>query len=164
MLTLHNNWREQQLAVFQENCSETLMIQQDQDLIDFIRNNNYTTALAHGDTEFFGQYLTLVKTGTVDFCIFIINEPFVFADVVNSVNNTIQYNMNKDGIIYLAINKFLSFPFKYRGNINDDYDQLIYQLVEEQVNAEILDYSYVEDDQGIMFNFAHPLTRFYLKV
>jgi hypothetical protein len=164
MWKLRNTWREQQLAAFQKNCSAPLVIQQDQDLIDFIHNNKYTTALAYGDTEYFNQYINLVEDGTVNFCIFIINSPFEFSDVVKKINNIIQYNVNKEGIIYLAINKFLALPCKYSKDTTSNYNQLIYQYVKDYVNAEILSYSFVENDQGTMFNFVHPLTRFYIKV
>lgn len=161
---MHNTWREQQLATFQKNCSAPLVIQQDQDLIDFIHNNKYTTALAYGDTEYFNQYINLVKDGTVSFCIFIINSTFEFSDIVKRINDVIQHNVSKEGIIYLAINKFLALPVEYSKDPTGDYDQLIYQYIKDNVNAEILSYSFVENDQGTMFNFAHPLTRFYIKV
>jgi hypothetical protein len=72
--------------------------------------------------------------------------------------------MTNGGIVYLSINKFLAAPVKYKKNTDDNYDQLIYQFVNENIKAEILSYSYVKNDHGIMFNFVHPLTRFYLKV
>ena len=164
MWKLHNTWREQQLAALQENCLEPLVIQQDQDLVDFIHTNRYTTALAYGDVEYFNQYITLVSDGPVNFCIFIINSPFQFSDVVNKINNAIQHSVSRGGVIYLAINKFLAKPVKYCNDVMCDYDQLIYQYVGEHVNAEVLSYSFVKHDQGKIFNFVHPLTRFYFKV
>lgn len=161
---MSNTWREQQLAVFQGNCAEPVVIQQDHDLVDFIINNQYTTALAYGDTEYFSRYVNLVKTGPVNFCIFIVNEPFDFDEIVKKINTAIKYHIVNDGIIYLSINKFLAFPTRYSNDRNVEYDQLIYQYVNENINAEILSYSYVKNDKGSMFNFVHPLTRFYLKV
>lgn len=164
MWKLHNTWRDQQLAVFQKNCADTVVIQQDQDLVNFINTNHYTTAFGYGDVEYFSQYITFINTGIVDFCIFIINTPFEFGELVEKINHVIQHNVNKHGILYLAINKFLAFPLNYSHNVDADYDQLLYQFIKEQVNAEIMSYDYVHNDRGQMFNFVHPLTRFYLKV
>ena len=153
------NWREQQLLAI----AEPVIFKQDYELLNFIKNSSYKQALAKGDSEYFGQAIELVDHGPVDFCIYIQNSRFDFYHLAENVNYIIKNELTSDALIYLAINKFHATAIKYSKNISDNYDLAIKQFVQQEINADIVSYLFQPDDRGSYFNFAHPLTRFYLK-
>ena len=159
-LILHNmSWREQQINVFNQEVS----FKQDIELIDYIHCHNYTSALAHGDVDYFQNYINFVDHGPVDFCIYIINEKFKWEDLANNINLILEKDLNNNGVLYLSINKFLAEPTLIAYNLNDDYDLAIEEYIRKYINADIENYYYNSIDNGQYFNFAHPLTRFYLR-
>jgi hypothetical protein len=70
-------WREQQLSWF----ADPVVIQQDQDLLDYIKNNKIQRAMIYGD-NFFSQYVNTVDIGMVDFVIWIENKSFDFDQLI----------------------------------------------------------------------------------
>lgn len=153
------HWRDQQVNAFDQPVS----FKQDVELIDYIRSQNYTSALAQGDVDFFCNYINFVKQGPVNFCIYILNEKFKWDELANNVNIIIEKDLVVNGIVYLSINKFLAEMPKTTYNLNDDYDLAIEEYVKKYINASIENYYYEPNDNGQHFNFAHPLTRFYLR-
>jgi len=153
------SWREQQVNAFNQPIS----FKQDVELIDYIHTHNYTSALAHGDVDYFQNYINFVDHGPVEFCIFILNKPFSWEDLANNINYIIEKDLIADGVAYLSINKFLAELPKTTYNLNDDYDLAIEDYVKKHINASIENYYYKSDDHGQYFNFAHPTTRFYLR-
>jgi hypothetical protein len=147
-------WRQTQLDSFEN----TVMIQQDHELVEYMKSKNYTKVYAYGDVDYFDQFVDLTDC-KCDFGIYIVNQYFDFSTLINHVNWVLDNCIRVQ--LYLAINKFFAVPNK-QYNVSDDYDIAIKQLINEQVRARIDSYQYQSDDQGQYFNFAHPLTRFYL--
>jgi hypothetical protein len=152
--------RELQLGFFHNDCC----IKQDQELIDLIQQHKFVRAIAKGSVNYFNQFVEFVEDQPVDFCIFIINEPFDFDILCQEVNTVIQQHMNANGLIYLSVNKYLVDPRCYSDQLDEDYDQAIKQFVERRVNAAIKTYWPCGNDHGNKFNWLHPLTRFLLQV
>lgn len=140
------------------------VIKQDQELLDLIRTKNYRIALGIGAVGWLHQHIQLVNHGMVDLCIYILNEPFDFDQAIEKINSIIEQNMNSNGLIYWSLNKYLAKPKVYAQDLPDDYDQAIEQFVCRNVHADIEQYHACGKDQGIKFNWVHPLTRFYLRV
>ena len=153
------SWRAQQLSWF----DKSVIIQQDQDLVDYIQHNNIKTAKIHGDDGYFSKYLTSVDNQLVDFIIWIENQQFDFADLVTRINHELQTTLNHNGVLYLAVNKFLCQPDCYDTELSDNYDDAITQYLNKNINASmelaLPDYN----TTGDRFYWAHPLTRFYFK-
>jgi hypothetical protein len=147
-------WRQTQLDSFKN----TVMFQQDHELVEYMKSNNYTKVYAYGDVDYFDQFVDLTDC-KCDFGIYIVNQYFDFSTLVDHVNWVLDNCIRIQ--LYLAINKFFAVPNK-QYKVSDDYDIAIKQLITEQVRARIDSYQYQSDDQGQYFNFAHPLTRFYL--
>lgn len=156
---MSNNARDFQLSFF----DNAFRIKQDQDLIDLIQQHKFTKAKGKGNVEYFKQFIEFVQDQTVDFCIFIINEPFDFELLCQDVNDVIQH-MSPNGLIYLSVNKYLVNPRCYSEKLDEDYDQAIKQFVENRIKASIQTYWPCGIDNGNKFNWIHPLTRFLLKV
>lgn len=152
--------RNLQLGFFNNGCR----IKQDQELIDLIKEHKFTKARGHGSVEYFNKFIEFVQDQTVDFCIFIINEPFDFDILCQEVNTVIQQHMNANGLIYLSVNKYLVNPRCYSEKLNEDYDQAIKQFVESRIKASIQTHWPCGIDHGNKFNWVHPLTRFLLRV
>ena len=72
--------------------------------------------------------------------------------------------MNPNGLIYLALNKYLVLPKCYDRNLSEDYDVAIEEFITKQINATVEKYYACGLDNGNRFNWVHPLTRFYLRV
>jgi hypothetical protein len=151
-------WREQQLSWF----ADPVAIQQDQDLIDYIKNNQIQRALIHGD-NFFSQYVTTVDTGMVDFVIWMENQSFDFDQLIYNLNQTIAHNLHNNGVIYIAINKFLCQGRSYATELPDDYNESILTYLKTNVNATLESHLFDHSHSGSCFNWVHPLTRFYFR-
>jgi hypothetical protein len=152
--------RELQLSLFAGNCR----IQQDQDLIDVIVANQYTTALGIGDVDYFNNFIKFIDSDLVDFCIYIQRKEFDFEDLVDRINSVIKNNMAPGSLMYLSLNKYVAIPNKHNDNLSADYDTAIEQFIGARVNAKIESYQPCGFDFGNKFNWVHPLTRFYLRV
>lgn len=169
MLTLHKrlNWREyvftneerkEQTSWF----TEPVIIKQDQELVDYIKNNHIQHAIMYGDI-FFSQYVTKVNHGPVDFIIWNQNRPFNFEQLVTDINNEIAANLSSNGVLYLAINKFLCVAPVTDISFPDDYDDAILEYLKNNVHA-VVEHHFVDrNTAGTMFNWIHPLTRFYFR-
>ena len=153
------SWREQQINAFNQQVS----FKQDIELIDYIHFHNYTSALAQGDVAYFQNYINFIDHGPVDFYIYIINEKFKWENLANNINLILEKDIVTNGVLYLSINKFLAEPTTVVYNLDDDYDLAIEEYVKKYINASIENYYYEPNDNGRHFNFAHPLTRFYLR-
>jgi hypothetical protein len=152
------SWREQQLGWF----AEPVTIKQDQQLIDYIHNNQITQAMIYGD-DFFSQYVNKVNHGPVDFIIWIQNKPFEFHQLVDELNNNIAANLCDNGILYLAVNKFLCSKPQHGIDLPDNYDDAILKYLTDNVDAVVEKYLLDRNSIGSMFNWVHPLTQFYFK-
>jgi hypothetical protein len=151
--------REEQLPWF----NEPVIIQQDWELIKYIQDNKISHALLLGDSDFFKQHVDFSYKESVDFVIWIQNSPFRFDKLLQDINLVIDKKLNSNGILYIAINKFLCLPDCYNANLDNNYETAILQYVKQHVLADIVNYFPDTDTNGISFNWAHPLTRFYLK-
>lgn len=160
MLTLPDNlsWREYQLGWY----SEPVIIKQDHELLEYIKRNQIQHAIIHGD-DFFSQHINKVDHGSVDFIIWIENQSFSFDQLISNINNKIANNLAPGGVLYLAVNKFLCSDPQYTTDLPDDYDHAILKYVADNVNAELEQYFPDLDSEGTMFNWVHPLTRFYFR-
>jgi hypothetical protein len=152
------SWREHQLAWF----AEPVTIKQDQQLIDHIHHNQIKQAMVHGD-DFFSQYVNVVDQGPVDFIVWIQNQPFEFHQLVVEINNSIAANLCADGTLYLAVNKFLCSKPQHGIDLPDNYDDAILEYLTDNVDAVVEKYFLDHNSVGSMFNWVHPLTRFYFK-
>ena len=152
--------RQFQLSLF----DGSYVIKQDQDLIDLIASRGYTLALGVGSVSYFSQYINIVDNGAVDFCIWIQTEPFDFDHLIDRLNLIISHNMHNNGLIYLALNKYLVSPRVYDSALPEDYDLAIEKFVADRVHANIESYHACGVDQGLKFNWVHPLTQFILRV
>jgi hypothetical protein len=151
-------WRKQQLSWF----AEPVIIKQDQELIDYIKHNNIQQAIMYGDT-FFSQHTKKVDTGPVDLIIWIQNQPFKFDQLLYNINREISTNLSDTGTFYLAVNKFLCNEPQLGIDFPEDYDHAILQYMEHNVNAVLKTYFLDCNAVGTMFNWVHPLTRFYFQ-
>jgi hypothetical protein len=151
-------WREQQLSWF----ADPVAIQQDQDLIDYIKNNQIQRAMIHGD-NFFSQYVTTVDTGMVDFVIWIENQSFDFDQLILNLNQTIAHNLRNNGVIYIALNKFLCQGKNYATELPDNYNEAILTYLKTNVNDTLEKHLFDCSNNGSCFNWVHPLTQFYFR-
>ena len=152
------SWREQQLSWF----AESVTIKQDQQLIDYIQHHQIKQAIVHGD-DFFSQYVNKVNHGPVNFIIWIQNKPFKFHQLVDDLNYNIAANLNVNGTLYLAVNKFLCSEPQGDTDLPDNYDDAILKYLTDNVSAKVEKYFLDHNSIGSMFNWVHPLTRFYFK-
>jgi hypothetical protein len=154
------HWRQQQLEAFENPC----LIKQDAELIDYLRNTHVKECAAMGDVEYFNQYVTFVNFQS-NFGILVQNTSFQWQDLANTINCFLREKIKSTGILYLAINKYLAKPINHVPLLSDDYDLAIYEFIKLNIQdlAQIKSYSFDPNDQGLKFNFAHPLTRFYLQ-
>lgn len=150
------DWRQQQLAAF----SEPVILKQDHDLLEFCKKQGYSEAIGYGDCAYFQSALTF--TDRAPLLVAIVNHKFNFVDLAAEINALIP-NVTTGGFVYLAINKYLAIPGLY-GDYHHDYDLAIREFVEQNIRAKIVSYEFVANDSGEYFNFAHPVTRFYLQV
>lgn len=151
------NWRQQQL----EKLGKDFVIKQDQDLIDYITINKIKTAVGIGPVGYFSDHVQFVRP-PAKFLIYIVNERFDFLNLLDHVNHHLTHSLIKDGVMYLALNKFYAWPIEYFKHGQADYDQSIYDFFADNIKGKILSYKFNANDDGTFFNFVHPLTQLYM--
>jgi len=156
---LHKSERSRQLSWL----SPGSRIRQDQDLIDFIRQNAFEKCYAVGDVDYFSPWIQFVDQGPVDFCICIQTAGFDLDDLIDHINCMIQQKISAGGHVYLAFNRYQITPKKYADGLSDDFDTAIDQYVRAKIQARVDRYIPCGEDDGNQFNWIHPLTRFYLR-
>jgi len=139
------------------------VIRQDQDLIDFIRQNAFEKCYPVGNVDYFRPWIQFVDQGPVDFCICIQTAAFDLADLIDHINCVIQQKISPGGHVYLAFNRYQITPKKYADGLSDDFDTAIDQYVRAKARAWVDRYIPCGEDGGNQFNWIHPLTRFYLR-
>lgn len=143
--------------------NEPVEIQQDHELIKYIRQNNITEAYGYGDVDYFCDRVTFVDYAT-NFGIVIINTScYNFVWLKDTINSILHTKIQKNGVLYLAINKFLAQYIDQNAITEANYDLAIEQFIKINIDATIDSYQYEPNDCGQSFNFVHPLTRFYLR-
>lgn len=152
--------RDLQLSWFESDS----VIKQDQELIDTIARHKYVQALGYGDVSYFKKYINIVESGPENFCVYIVNELFDFDNLVNHLNQIISTQLNSNSLVYLSLNKYLAIPRCYDPGLSINYDRAIEEFISKNVNGIIEEYFACGNDNGNKFNWAHPLTRFYLRV
>lgn len=152
--------RAKQLSFF----DGSYVIKQDQELLDYIRINQFTSALTIGSTQWLTNVINTVDQGPVSLCIWIQNSQFKFNQLVQDLNAVIENHLHIGSVIYLAVNKYLADPDRYDHDLDQDYDIAIAQYIGRHVRAKIEQYRPCGLDRGDKFNWVHPLTRFYLRV
>jgi hypothetical protein len=140
-------------------------IRQDQELIDFIQQNEFEKCYAIGDGEvdYFKPWVHFVDQGPADLCICIQIASFDLDDLIDHINLVVQEQIVPDGQIYLALNRYQIRPKKYSTDLSEDFDTAIEQYVRRRISARVDRYIACGDDGGNRFNWIHPLTRFYLR-
>lgn len=146
-------WRDTQLKWY---GGDSLL--QDQELCDFVSNNDICQIRYTGDSEYLESIIGK-KNNIGDMCIYLINSPFKFSEIVKIANQEIK-KLKPNGILYLSINKFLA-KSEPQNNVNSDYDSAIFNFVVDNVCYPLLKYHSGVIDGGQRFNWVHPLTRFY---
>jgi hypothetical protein len=129
--------------------------EQDYDLEQFVHSNGISGIKYIGDSEYLKPILEKEHNST-NLCVYIVNSPFRFDDIIDICNNELKVNK----FLYLSINKFLAIS-ESQDNINEDYDEAIYDYIKNHTNYPILKYKSGKEDGGKKFNWVHPLTRFY---
>jgi len=152
------SWRNQQMLSF----IEPVVFKQDQELIDYIVHNSIIEATGVGDIEYFSSHVNFVS-GPSLFGIYICNEVFYFEDLVTKVNIFLRESITPNGVLYLAINKFLAIPEKLLDSKKSYDESILTYFTNALLQCDIESYQCTPQDNGSYFNFAHPLTRFYLR-
>jgi hypothetical protein len=140
---------------------KSYIIQQDYDLINYIKNNNITEYYGH-NADYFRKFVKLVDY-PASFGICIINKHFYFKEVVAVVNDILSTKIEKQGVLYLAINKFLADPICLQEYEKYSYDEALKCFLSRNISAKLISSFYLEKDDGNYFNFVHPLNRFYFQ-
>lgn len=148
--------RASQLKFFQDSCQ----ILQDKQLIDLIQDHDVDRALGFGDVGYFRDFVQFVDDGPVDFCVYIINQEFDLDQICDHVNRIIATKMRSPGLVYLSINKYLVKPRCHNQNLPGNYDEALLMYVSSKIRASLKQYFACGQDQGLQFNWIHPLTRF----
>ena len=155
------SWRAQQLSWF----SEPVMIQQDYDVVEYMKLNHIRQARIHGDGGFFSTYVEPVN-GKCNFSIWIENQVdklFDFKQLVDQLNSEIHNNLSEQGVLYFAVNKFLCQPQAYDLSLPEDYDDAVVKYLKSNIKATMEIVLLHRNIKGSEFNWVHPLTRFYFR-
>jgi hypothetical protein len=141
----------------------------DQVLIEFVKVKQVKTMLLQGDsdTEYFIRHLPdcqINKTGPGPLLLAIFyNHPRLnFEQFLNHTVNTV--NESNPQWIYIAINKYLVSTQHTWPNLTDNYDADLLDIVKHTLSVHHyceLTRSYIDNDTGQYFNFAHPTTNAY---
>jgi hypothetical protein len=158
------SWRIQQLKGL--GCK----ILQDEQLIDFIKQNNIISVAFDGepDIEYWQSKLPFCSINTPynnDLLVIFVNQLYnKLEEELVTIRQKIQ--ANSPNWVYIAINKYLITTDQSWNTLTNNYDQDLIDIVSLSVTK--LDFlkikqSYIEYDDGKYFNFVHPTTNIYYK-
>jgi len=134
------------------------MVLQDYDLYNFVCDNNINAIQYLGDTSHV-ESVVGNKQPVGNLCVYIVNSPFYFSQVVAVCNQQIK-KLKTNKFLYVALNKFLAQP-EPQLETADNYDVSIFNFMTHHIEATLLQYHSGYLDHGQRFNWIHPLTRFY---
>lgn len=158
------SWRLKQLEMFYGGNG---IIEQDQRLIDFVKQNEIPrlTILGDPDIEYFQQRLPdcAVSAG-------LHKDSFMLATLKTALNLNLEtfladleltVEMTQPQWLYIAVNKYVIETKKTWPDLTDDYDADLLNIIKNSLTGyRELSRNYVED-RGQYFNFAHPTTNAY---
>ena len=141
----------------------------DQVLIEFAKNKQVRTLLLQGDpdAEYFTRHLPdcqINKPGPGPLLLAIIyNRPGLnFEQFLNNIVTTV--NKFNPQWVYVAINKYLVSTQCAWADLTDNYDADLLDIIKHTLSVHQyceLTRSYIDNDTGQYFNFAHPTTNAY---
>ena len=153
-----SNWRTTQLSWYGGD-----VLIQDLELTQFINNRNISSIKYAGDYGGLADVLGFEDyEDNYDMCIYIVNSPFVFNDVVQCCVKELQA-INPGGVLYVAVNKFLAVAESNNSVTEESYDKCILEYMRSTIPYPLIQYHSGELDGGRKLNWAHPITRFYFQ-
>jgi hypothetical protein len=158
------SWRTQQLQGLGG------VVPQDEQLIQFIKQNNIKCMMLDGDddVEYFQSKLPDCVVGDISndgILVIFANQLFnKLEEILSTLEEKIQ-KINPDWV-YVAINKYLVITDRHWDNLTDNYDQDLIDIVSDNMHRlgfVKIKQSYLIYDNGRHFNFAHPTTNVFYK-
>jgi hypothetical protein len=159
-------WRSTQLQAQHKE----FVIPQEQQLLNFIIENNIRTLQLVGDvdpiyTKNISQHYITYAQDSPDLLIVIANHLDMKLENILELVDHLIHNFNPTWI-YIAINKYLVTTDKTWDNLTDDYDLDLLNIVSKYISKrnykELVRNNIL--DQGSSYNFVHPTTNMYFKI
>jgi len=159
-------WRSTQLQAQHKE----FVIPQEQQLLNFIIENNIKTLRLIGDVDpiyakNISQHYTTYDQDSPELLIVFANHlEMKLENIFKLVDQ--QIHDCKPTWIYIAINKYLVTTDKTWNNLTDNYDLDLLNIVSEYISKrnykELVRNNIL--DQGSSYNFVHPTTNMYFKI
>jgi hypothetical protein len=162
------SWRLKQLQLLNIE-----FIEQDRVLIDFVKKHDISTLVLRGteDIKYFQSYLpnVLITSSIADYKNFalaiLVTGPVCFEVFLSDTNK--QIANFKPKYVYIAINKYLVGTQVPWSSLTDNYDKDLLDILTSEITSigyKEIARSYIENDRGQYFNFAHPTTNVYYEI
>jgi hypothetical protein len=162
------SWRIKQLQMLNIE-----FIEQDRVLIDFVKKHDISTLVLRGtrDIKYFQSYLpdVLITSNIAEYknsaLAILVTNPVCFEIFLS--NTSKQIFNSKPKYIYIAINKYLVDTQVPWSNLTNNYDKDLLNILTSTVTSigyKEIARSYIKNDRGQYFNFAHPTTNVYYEI
>jgi hypothetical protein len=162
------SWRKKQLRML-----DIEHFHLDQVLLNFVKKNKVSTVMLQGttDIEYFQSNLpgVLVTSKTDIFAdsifVTLATTSIHFETFLKKLANTV--NISRPKYVYVAVNKYLVATNVSWPDLTDNYDNDLLNVISDKLKLsgyKELSRSYIDDDRGQYFNFAHPTTNAYYEI
>lgn len=155
-----DSWRKVQKAFFSKE--NELEFEQDFRIFNFFADSQNKTIYGYGDIEYFSKKISFSHNSqNYDRALVVINHQIeinVFKQILKEIKKQL---INADKIA-ICVNKFLLYSEKGDKSVNKNYDIALKDIILENYNNFSLDHYFTTDTKGDKFNFASPVTQFFL--
>ena len=157
---IKNSWREVQKTFFSNK--DTVEFEQDLRIFNFFADSKNKTIYGYGDIDYFSKEINFSNNSqNYNRGLVIINYE-IEINVLKQKLKEIKKKLIKADKIAICINKFLLYSEKENSSANKNYDMALKDIIVEEFADYSLKHYFNLDTKGNVFNFASPVTQFFL--
>jgi hypothetical protein len=151
------SWRLTQQRFFKEPVE----FKQDQRIKNFFSKTVREPTFSYGDVSYFKEINFSNSCKKYNQCLLIFNHLIETSLLVDTIKNFKYEKFNDNSKICICINKFLIYSNIGDKNVENDYDQALYNLISNIFVESKIKYYFVKNLKGDHFNFASPTSQFF---
>lgn len=157
---IKKTWREIQKTFF--DVKGHIEFEQDLRILNFFADSTDRLIYGYGDVDYFSDKLNLSDINDYyNSGLIVINHELEVNDFIKELKEIKKKLVNADKIA-IGINKFLLYTEQGNTTVNENYDMALKDIIIKEFNKFSLKHYCNVNTKGNVFNFASPVTQFFL--
>lgn len=151
------SWRLAQQRFFKQPVE----FEQDQRIKIFFSNTVKVPTFSYGDVSYFKEINFSNSYKKYNQSLLIFDHLMETSLLVDTIKNFKSEKFNDNSKVCICINKFLIYSNIGNKNVENDYDQALYNLISNIFVGSKIKYYFIKNLKGDHFNFASPTSQFF---